>query len=144
NKKNLCLTNLKKCSKLFQLINFLGGFIMHEHDHEHEHVDVFALRDEDGKEHFFVLLAEIEDSGNNYWVCKNVEFDESSNEITSEGDIYLFRSYEDEDGSQMLDSVSEEELQRVSKIWEQMSNEVFLDEELDEEELEEDYEDEEQ
>jgi len=109
--------------------------------YDHEHIDVFALRDESGEEHFFVLLAEIEDSGSNYWVGENVDFDEETNEITSEGNIYLFKSFEDEQGNQMLDSVTDEELQRVSKIWEQISNEVFLDSDIDfdeeDEELEE-------
>jgi len=101
------------------------------HEHDDEHIDVFALKDEEGEEHFFVLLAEIEDSGNNYWVCENVDFDEETNEITSKGNIYLFRSFEDKDGTQMLDSVSDEELQKISRIWEQMSNEFYLDTEID-------------
>lgn len=103
-------------------------------DHTHEHIDVFALKDESGEEHFFVLLAEIEDSGNDYWICENVEFDEETNEITSKGNVYLFRSLEDEQGNQILDSVTDEELQRVSKIWEQMSDEVTTESDIDDEE----------
>ena len=35
----------------------------HEHNHEEEHIDAFTLVDEEGNEHNFVLLGEVENKG---------------------------------------------------------------------------------
>jgi len=44
----------------------------HEHNHEEEHIDAFTLVDEEGNEHNFVLLGEVENKGKTYWVCEEI------------------------------------------------------------------------
>jgi uncharacterized protein YrzB (UPF0473 family) len=119
----------------------------HHHDHEHEHhdhIDAFTLMDEEGNEHHFVLLGEVENKGKTYWVCEEIFVE--NDEVSEFGDTYLFVKTEDEDGNVFLDSIeSEEEFNEVAKIWEEMmgGEDFFVD--LDEEdEDEEDEEDEEE
>lgn len=108
----------------------------HDHEHEHEHIDAFTLTDEQGNEHHFVRLGEIENKGKLYWVCEEIFVD--GEEIVDFGDTYLFVKTEDEEGNVFLDSVDdEEEFNEVVKIWEDMmgDEDFFID--IDEEDTEE-------
>lgn len=92
-----------------------------------EDLDVFVLTDEQGHEHHFVVLAEIEDGMKKYWICEEIKVNEEG-EIQQFGDIYPFEVKEAEDGGLYIDSVeSEEEFERVSKAWEEL---LEKDEEL--------------
>ncbi|KUK03403.1 MAG: hypothetical protein XD58_0193 [Thermotoga sp. 50_1627] len=92
-----------------------------------EDLDVFVLTDEEGHEHHFVILAEIEDGMKKYWICEEIMMNEEG-EIEQFGDIYPFEVKEAEDGGLYIDSVqSEEEFERVSKAWEEL---LEKDEEL--------------
>ncbi len=87
---------------------------------DHEDLDVFVLTDEQGNEHHFVILAEIEDGMKKYWICEEIMVNEQG-EIEQFGDVYPFEVKQAEDGSLYIDSVeSEEEFERVSKAWEEL------------------------
>lgn len=106
----------------------------HEHEHQHEHVDAFTLMDEDGNEHHFVRLGEVENRGKLYWVCEEIFVE--NEEIVDFGDTYIFVKTEDEGGNVFLDSIDdEEEFNEVAQIWEDMmgDEDYFLDEEDDDE-----------
>jgi len=108
----------------------------HDHEHEHDHIDAFTLTDEEGNEHHFVLLGEVENKGKTYWVCEEIFVE--NEEVSEFGDTYLFLKSEDDEGNVFLDSVqSEDEFNEVVKIWEDMmgDEDFFLD--VDEEEDEE-------
>jgi len=109
----------------------------HEHEHNHDHIDAFTLVDEEGNEHHFVLLGEVENKGKTYWVCEEIFVE--NEEISEFGDTFLFVKSEDDDGNVLLDSIQdEEEFNEVVKIWEDMMGDedffIDVDEEEDEEE----------
>lgn len=86
----------------------------HGHDDEYE---VFFLTDEKGDEKAFGFVAEIEDAGNVYWVCEELEIHEDGS-ATELGELYLFKKTE-ENGELYLSSIDDdEEFERVAKIWE--------------------------
>jgi len=60
----------------------------HDHDHEHhDHIDAFTLMDEEGNEHHFVLLGEVENKGKTYWVCEEIFVE--NDEVSEFGDTYF-------------------------------------------------------
>ncbi|AEH50276.1 DUF1292 domain-containing protein [Pseudothermotoga thermarum] len=92
-----------------------------------EDFEVFVLTDEDGQEHHFVILAEIDDGMKKYWICEEIMVDEDGN-IQDFGEIYPFAVREDENGGIFVDSIeSEEEFEKVSKAWNEL---LEKDEEL--------------
>ena len=81
----------------------------HEHDHDHEMDDTIILVDEDGSEHTFIFVDEVEIDNQVYAVLVSKE--------DPEGAGYVFRVEEDEDGEQILmDIEDEDEFQRVVAI----------------------------
>ncbi|HOK87877.1 MAG TPA: DUF1292 domain-containing protein [Fervidobacterium sp.] len=110
----------------------------HEQDHEEDHVDAFTLVDEEGNEHNFVLLGEVENKGKIYWVCEEIFVEDE--EISDFGDTFLFSKSEDQEGNVFLDSIeSEDEFNEVVKVWEDMvGDEDFFVDADDEEEEDED------
>lgn len=90
----------------------------HEHEHEHEEIEevVITLTGEDGNEHEYALIEELEVEGKVYGVFAPVE---------EEGDLLVFRIEED----QLFEIESDEEFEKVRQAWEEL-----LSEEQDEEE----------
>lgn len=105
----------------------------HHHEHEHDHIDAFTLMDEEGNEHHFVLLGEVENKGKVYWVCEEIFVE--NDEISEFGDTFLFVKSEDDEGNVFLDSIQdEEEFNEVVKVWEDMMGDEDFFVDLDEEE----------
>ncbi|WP_184619027.1 DUF1292 domain-containing protein [Thermosipho japonicus] len=100
----------------------------HEHEHEHEHLEAFTLYDEEGNEHNFILLAEIENEGSDYWACEEIFVE--NEEITDFGELYIFKKTVDKEGNVFLDTIEDkDEFNRVAKMFEEMSDFEIVDEE---------------
>jgi uncharacterized protein YrzB (UPF0473 family) len=101
-------------------------------------MEAFTLYDEEGNEHNFVLLGEIEKDQNEYWVCEEIFVERD--DIKDFGDLYIFKKATDEDGNIYLDSIEDEnEFNEVVKLWEDMGSSDFeILEEQDESEESED------
>ncbi len=85
-----------------------------------EDLEVFVLTDENGQEHHFILLAEIQDNNKKYWICEEIMVDDEGR-IEEFGEVYPFLLKEDENGGLFVDSIeSEEEFERVSKAWNEL------------------------
>ncbi|MCD6104182.1 MAG: DUF1292 domain-containing protein [Thermosipho sp. (in: Bacteria)] len=96
----------------------------HEHEHEHEHMEAFTLYDEEGNEHNFVLLGELEREQNEYWVCEEIFVE--GEDIKDFGDLYIFKKTTDEEGNIYLDSIEDEnEFNEAVKLWEDMGSTDF-------------------
>lgn len=90
---------------------------------ESEEVEVLVLIDEDGIEHHFELIAEMEIEDQMYVVVAPLEEDEEDEdyEDDEEGLVLIFKAlYDDEDNLFLSDIEDDEEWARVKQAWEEL------------------------
>ncbi|AKI96756.1 DUF1292 domain-containing protein [Kosmotoga pacifica] len=101
---------------------------LHEHEHEH-HYEMFAISDEDGNEHNFALITQLDVDDKRYWVCQEA-FVEGEEVVGFDEDSYVvFRASEDENGNVILNSLDDEEFEKVSKAWDEELSHIVGEEE---------------
>lgn len=89
-------------------------------DNEGEEFEVLILIDDEGQEHSFELIAELEMEGNNYVVVAPIEeeFDEEDEE---EVEITILRATYDEEGNMYLADIDDdEEWEKVADAWQEL------------------------
>lgn len=90
---------------------------------ESEEVEVLVLIDEEGIEHHFELIAEMEIEDQMYVVVAPLEEDEEDEdyEDDEEGLVLIFKAlYDDEDNLFLTDIEDDEEWARVKQAWEEL------------------------
>jgi uncharacterized protein YrzB (UPF0473 family) len=81
--------------------------------------EVLILVDDDGQEHSFELIAELEMEGQHYVVVAPI--DEEADEEEEEVDITILRATFDEDGNMYLaDIEDDEEWEKVADAWQEL------------------------
>jgi len=96
--------------------------------------EVFTINNEEGEEHSFMLLKEIEMDGSTYWICNEAfvnEENDNPEEITF-GDTVAFKV--SKNGEEVIiDSIEDDkEFEKISSKWEELQDE----EEIEEDDLE--------
>lgn len=98
-----------------------------EHEHEHdgececgcEDVEIVMLVDEEGEEHPFQLIAELEIEDKSYVVV--MPLDEFEDEEEDEGDVLILRAtYDDEGNMYLADIEDDEEWEMVADAWQEL------------------------
>ncbi len=84
-----------------------------------EELEFFSITDESDEEHNFALITEFESGGKKYWICQEANF-EDDNKVELNDDAYIaFRVEEDEEGNAYLDSLDDDEFERLNKDWQE-------------------------
>ncbi|MDR1616978.1 MAG: DUF1292 domain-containing protein [Syntrophomonadaceae bacterium] len=104
-----------------------------------EELPIMVLVDEEGTEHQFELLAELEVEDSTYRVL--TPFDESAYEDYDEDEdedieteIYFFKVIADDDGNEfLLDIDDDEEWEKVADAWQELADNYELDYDDDDE-----------
>lgn len=94
----------------------------HEHDHEEifdEEYPILVLVDDEGVEHQFELLAELEIEQDVYRVLIPIEEEEESEE--EEVEVIILKVVYDEEGNEFLSDIEDdEEWERVADAWQEL------------------------
>lgn len=92
----------------------------HCHEHgcdcgEHDECEILVITDEDGMEHEFEVIAELEVDGKTYLVM--IPLDEEEDE---EPEVIIMRAIYDEDDNTILEEIEDdEEWAAVEKVWDE-------------------------
>ena len=104
----------------------------HEHEHDHEcdccehEVEILTLSLDDGTEMECEVIGIVEANGNDYIALLPMDADEES----EEGNVYLFRYSEDENGEVDLQSIEDDaEFEAASAAFDAMLEEMDEEEE---------------
>jgi uncharacterized protein YrzB (UPF0473 family) len=85
-----------------------------------EEFEVLILIDDDGQEHSFELIAELEMEGNSYVVVAPID-EEFEDEEEEEVEITILRATYDEEGNMYLaDIEDDEEWEKVADAWQEL------------------------
>ena len=90
-------------------------------DNGGEEFEVLILIDDEGQEHSFELIAELEIDGNNYVVAAPID-EEMEDEEEEEVEIVILRAIYDEEGNMYLaDIEDDEEWEKVADAWQELA-----------------------
>jgi uncharacterized protein YrzB (UPF0473 family) len=105
-----------------------------DQDHgEDAEFDRFTVTDEEGVEHHFDVIAELESDGKLYWVVE--EFYEEGQDVSLAGEedgYIVFRVEYDDDENPYLYSVEDEEFEEVNKSWAELVKEISAEDDEEE------------
>lgn len=88
-------------------------------ENDGEEFEVLILIDDDGQEHSFELIAELEIEGNSYVVVAPI--DEDSDDEEEEVEITILRATYDEEGNMYLEDIEDdEEWEKVADAWQEL------------------------
>ena len=98
---------------------------MSNEDFFDEELATVLLMDEEGNEHLFELLAELEIEGDSYKVLAPMDVEEYPDEDDDfEVEIVILKAINDEEGNEFLCSIEEdEEWERVADAWQEFMEE---------------------
>ena len=88
--------------------------------------DIITLTDEDGKELQFEHYGSVEMDGTVYVGLIEV-FDDPQKQLESDGTLFILKTVEDDAGEEILVTIDDEELARVSKVFEENFEDLVLD-----------------
>ena len=89
---------------------------------EEEEYPVLVLVDEDGEEHEFELLAELEIDDENYRVLIPVT-EEGTDEEDEEVEVVILKVVYDEEGNEFLSDIEDdEEWEKVADAWQELAD----------------------
>lgn len=88
--------------------------------------DIITLTDEDGKELQFEHYGSVEMDGTVYVGLIEV-FDDPQKQLESDGTLFILKTVEDDAGEEILVTIDDEELARVSKVFEETFEDLVLD-----------------
>lgn len=88
--------------------------------------DIITLTDEDGKELQFEHYNSVEMDGTVYVGLIEV-FDDPQKQLESDGTLFILKTVEDDAGEEILVTIDDEELARVSKVFEENDEDLVLD-----------------
>lgn len=97
----------------------------HDHDHDHdecmdEEFPILVLVDDEGVEHQFELLAELEIEQDTYRVLIPLN-DEDEEEDEEEVEVVILKVVYDEEGNEFLSDIEDdEEWERVADAWQEL------------------------
>ncbi len=97
----------------------------HDHDHDHdecmdEEFPILVLVDDEGVEHQFELLAELEIEQDTYRVLIPLN-DEGEEEDEEEVEVVILKVVYDEEGNEFLSDIEDdEEWERVADAWQEL------------------------
>jgi len=95
----------------------------HHDDMLEEELPIIVLIDEDGEEHHFELIAELDINESKYRVLVPLP-DEEDEDDEEELEIYFFKVLTDEEGNEFLTDIEDdEEWEMVADAWQEMENE---------------------
>lgn len=84
-----------------------------------EEFEFFSITDENDEEHDFALVTEFEADGKTYWICQEANF-KDDNAVELDEDAYVaFRVEKNENGNVYLDSLDDEEFEKLNKEWQE-------------------------
>jgi len=90
-------------------------------DNGGEEFEVLILIDDEGQEHSFELIAELEIDGNNYVVAAPID-EEMEDEEDEEVEIVILRAIYDEEGNMYLSDIEDdEEWEKVADAWQELA-----------------------
>ena len=91
-----------------------------ELDNDGEEFEVLILIDDDGHEHSFELIAELEMEGKSYVVVAPIDED-LDDEEEEEVEITILRATYDEEGNMYLEDIEDdEEWEKVADAWQEL------------------------
>lgn len=98
----------------------------HDHDHDHDHDEcmdeefpILVLVDEEGVEHQFELLAELEIEQDTYRVL--IPLNDEEEEEEDEVEVVILKVVHDEEGNEFLSDIEDdEEWERVADAWQEL------------------------
>lgn len=88
--------------------------------------DIITLTDEDGKELQFEHYNSVEMDGTVYVGLIEI-FDDPKKQLESDGTLFILKTVEDDAGEEILVTIDDEELARVSKVFEENDEDLVLD-----------------
>ncbi len=88
--------------------------------------DIITLTDEDGREIQFEHFGSVEMDGTVYVGLIEV-FDNPQKQLESDGTLFILKTVEDDAGEEILVTIDDEELERVSKVFEENYEDLILD-----------------
>ncbi len=95
-------------------------------DNEYE-ADLLTLIDDEGKEHEFEIIDELENDDGHYMAL--VPTQQDADEISSEAETYYIFEVVEEDGEELLQEVDDDTLlDKLSDIFETRFNEAYYEE----------------
>jgi uncharacterized protein YrzB (UPF0473 family) len=90
---------------------------------DEEDFPILVLVDEEGEEHEFELLAELEVEGQSYRVLVTLEEEEEDDE-EAETEVVILKVVYDEEGNEFLGDIEDdEEWEKVADAWQEMVDE---------------------
>jgi uncharacterized protein YrzB (UPF0473 family) len=90
---------------------------------DEEDFPILVLVDEEGEEHEFELLAELEVEGQSYRVLVPLEEEEEDDE-EAETEVVILKVVYDEEGNEFLGDIEDdEEWEKVADAWQEMVDE---------------------
>lgn len=90
---------------------------------DEEEYPILVLVDEDGEEHEFELLAELEIEDQNYRVLIPVDEEEVNLEDDEEVEVVILKVVYDEDGNEFLSDIEDdEEWEKVADAWQELAD----------------------
>jgi len=90
-------------------------------EYDGEEFEVLILIDDEGQEHPFELIAELEMDGNNYVVAAPID-EEMDDEEDEEVEIVILRAIYDEEGNMYLTDIEDdEEWEKVADAWQELA-----------------------
>ena len=90
--------------------------------------DLITLVDEDGIEHNFEILDEIEFEGKDYYALYPV-FDNPEDMVADSGEYYIMEAKDSDDGWELAEVESDELIDKLADIFEERFEDKFADEE---------------
>ena len=88
--------------------------------------DIITLTDEDGRELQFEHFGSVEVDGIVYVGLIEV-FDDPKKQIESDGTLFILKTVEDDSGEEILVTIDYDELEKVSKVFEETYEDLILD-----------------
>lgn len=88
--------------------------------------DIITLTDEDGRELQFEHFGSVEVDGIIYVGLIEV-FDDPQKQLESDGTLVILKTVEDDSGEEILVTIDEQELEKVSKVFEETFEDLILD-----------------
>lgn len=90
-------------------------------ENDGEEFEVLILIDDEGQEHSFELIAELEMENSNYVVVAPID-EEMEDEEDEEVEIVILRAIYDEEGNMYLANIEDdEEWEKVADAWQEMA-----------------------
>lgn len=95
----------------------------HEEIFDDEEFPILVLVDEDGEEHEFELLAELEIEDQSYRVLIPVGEDEETDDDEEEVEVVILKVVYDEEGNEFLGDIEDdEEWEKVADAWQELAD----------------------